>query len=68
MSNETLEVAVLEPCVGESLAFCGLDTAIANTAIATRGAEGLTLLILQSHLKKLCKMQREQFTPSAIEA
>lgn len=45
---------------GVSMSNYGLESAISSTAEAAKDAEGLTLLILQDHLKKLCKMQRKQ--------
>lgn len=38
-----------------------LQEAITSTEIACRTAEGMTLLVLQDHLSRLCKMQRKQF-------
>lgn len=48
----------IEATVGISFDLPGIESAISTAAIATRGADGATLLILQSHLKKLCKLQR----------
>lgn len=47
---------------GFSESICDpMQDAITSTEIACRTAEGLTLLILQDHLARLCKMQRKQF-------
>lgn len=45
------------PSCAMSLEQDPLESAIYNAASAASGAEGLTLLILQSHLKELCKLQ-----------
>lgn len=45
------------PVCGLSLEQDPLESAIYNAASAASGAEGMTLLILQSHLKELCKLQ-----------
>ena len=37
-----------------------VSDAISNAASCAQDAEGLTLLILQEHLKKLCEMQRAE--------
>jgi hypothetical protein len=39
-----------------------LESAITNTAQAIVDAEGMTLMILQSHLKKLCDLQLTQLS------
>lgn len=39
-----------------------LESAITNTTQAIVDAEGLTLMILQSHLKKLCDLQLTQLS------
>ncbi|MEL4399052.1 hypothetical protein AAEJ42_02070 [Shewanella algae] len=36
-----------------------IERAISNAAEAAKGAEGLTLIILNQHLKYLCEMQRD---------
>lgn len=36
-----------------------IERAISNAAEAAKGAEGLTLAILNQHLKYLCEMQRD---------
>lgn len=41
-----------------------LESAISNAASSASGADGMTLLILQDHLKKLCKLQRDNFSSS----
>lgn len=38
-----------------------LQDAITSTEIACRTADGVTLLVLQDHLARLCKLQRKQF-------
>lgn len=38
-----------------------LQDAIISAEVACRTAEGLTLLVLQDHLARLCKLQRKQF-------
>lgn len=53
----TLCVGV-EAKIGSFVDLQGIESAISATAVAAGGAEGLTLLILQEHLKKLCKLQR----------
>lgn len=52
MENEFIEE---EPINLESV-----SEAIVNTVSAAQYASGLTLLILQNHLEKLCKFQRKQ--------
>lgn len=45
--------------LGESI--CDpLQDAITSTEIACRTADGVTLLVLQDHLARLCKLQRKQ--------
>jgi hypothetical protein len=39
-----------------------IESAISNTAEAAKGADGITLLILQEHLKKLCDLQIVQLS------
>lgn len=36
-----------------------LNSAISNAAYSARGLDGIAGLVLASHLKKLCKMQRQ---------
>lgn len=48
----------LEAKIGGFVDLPGIESAISATATAAGSAEGLTLLILQEHLKKLCKLQR----------
>jgi hypothetical protein len=43
-----------------------LESAINNTASAATDAAGLTLTILQSHLKKLCDMQIKQLSEELL--
>ena len=53
-----------EACLGPAQPFQfvsdPISDAISNAASCAQGAEGLTLLILQEHLKKLCEMQRAE--------
>ena len=49
----------MEPIQGEALELCGsilfeYQSAIGAVAEAAKGADGLTALILQKHLKDLC--------------
>lgn len=49
-----------------SFADDGLSTAINETAYSAREADGVTLLILQDHLKQLCEMQRAALAPTPL--
>lgn len=51
--------SVLDAVSGEPISD-PLQDAITSTGIACRTADGLTLLVLQDHLARLCKMQRKQ--------
>lgn len=55
--------ATLELMAGECLQSITdadrIESAISNAAYAAKDAEGVTLLILQDHLKQLCKQQRK---------
>lgn len=52
--------SVLDAVSGELISD-PLQDAITSTEVACRTAEGVTLLVLQDHLARLCKMQRKQF-------
>lgn len=52
---------------GESLfADDGLSAAINETVYAAREASGVTLVILNDHLKQLCEMQRAALAPTPL--
>lgn len=52
--------ADFDPEISRLLAVGEINNAINNTAYAAQSADKLTLLILQSHLKKLCELQLSQ--------
>jgi len=41
-----------------------LESAISTIVEASRRAEGLTLLILQAHLRNLCRLQLQYLSPA----
>lgn len=54
----------MEPIEGEALEVCGsglfeYESAIGVVSEAAKGADGLTLLILQKHLQALCDAHLE---------
>lgn len=53
------EFAMLEEAI---VAGYDIESAIGSTAEATKGTDGLTTMILNSHLKELCEMQLEYLT------
>lgn len=48
----------IELKVGSFVDLEGIESAITNTTFAMKNADQVTRLILQQHLKKLCKLQR----------
>jgi hypothetical protein len=51
----------LEPQVGENdCTYYNLESAIASTAEAADGKDGIAGLILQDHLKSLCALQLQR--------
>lgn len=70
-TNDQSTVSELNLSVGEFLPLAIDDvsrvgSAIAEVAYAAKEADGTTLLILQDHLTKLCKMQRKLLKPFEI--
>ncbi len=55
----------IEAKIGSFVDLPGIESAISATVIAAGSADGLTLLLLQSHLKKLCKLQRAVLSTAA---
>lgn len=55
------------PSCGLSLEQDPLESAIYNAASAASSAEGLTLLILQKHLKELCSLQLARLSGSEVD-
>jgi hypothetical protein len=60
-ASELKEIAS-ELMVSEIPDTYAIESAISNTAEAAKGADGITLLILQEHLKKLCDLQIVQLS------
>jgi hypothetical protein len=62
MSDDQTNIGTLcvgvEAKIGSFVDLPGIESAIGATAFAAKNSDGLTLLILQEHLKKLCKLQR----------
>lgn len=56
---DELKETASELMVSELPDTYAIESAISNTAEAAKGAEGLTLTILNQHLKYLCEMQRD---------
>lgn len=45
-----------------------LESAISNAASSASGADGITLLILQRHLKELCTLQLARLSGAEVAA
>ena len=44
--------------IASDMAHLNIESAIASSAEAARGQEGVTAMVLQNHLKGLCDIQR----------
>lgn len=65
---DTLEPIKPPPACSMSYQQDPLESAIYNAASAAQDAEGLTLLILQKHLKKLCTLQLSTLSGGEVDA
>lgn len=59
MENTAATELVAGECIQSITDADRIESAISNAAYAAKDAEGVTLLILQDHLKRLCKQQRK---------
>lgn len=59
-----MECDKVDEMQGVAISGYEIESAISTTAEAAKGADGVTLLILQNHLKKLCGLQLKQLSPN----